>query len=119
MADQRGVVNSDYMADELFPGIANPGGTGAPGSAGIAANTDVGPALGTVGMRVPDGGMRDVAAPVTVYAGDTSGMADDIPAHESVIMPGPQEAYMASGPFPESHVVSAPRYPWQAPDGAR
>jgi hypothetical protein len=114
----RGVVNSDYLAPEIFPGIANPDGTGAPGTAGIDASTTHGDDLGTVTIRVPDGGVRPLGT-VAVTSGDTSSMSDDLPAHESEITPGPEEDYVSQGPFPD-HVVSASshgRYFWQAPAG--
>lgn len=110
-----GVRNGDGdQPRESFPGIMNPSGTGAPGTQGVSASTTTGETLATVGIRTPDGGMRDIAS-IAVHAGDTSAMSDDLAAHESQICPGPQQDYVSDGPK-GNHTVSAAdhaRFSWQ------
>ncbi len=86
-------------AAEIFPGIASPSSTGAPGSQGVSSSDTTGPVIGSPAVSVPGmssqlPGGRPVLA---VHAGDTSGMSDDLAAHASAIEPGPQAAYNDTG----------------------
>jgi hypothetical protein len=119
MADNNGSLNRQYDVP-FFPGIDS-GAQGrfrAPGSAGITAEATAGGEVGTPVVTDQYGSSQVPAnlPRVSVMSGDTSGMADDQPAHASVTVPGPESDYMSAGPRPnvKDHFG---RFPWQQPDG--
>ena len=91
-------TNSQYSSPgPLFAGQRFDS-TGAPGSPGLDPDSTTGEVVGTPVVSNPYGssqlpGNRPTLA---VDSGDTSGMSDDVPAHSSVIAPGPQDQYMST-----------------------
>jgi cytochrome c1 len=105
-----------------FPGISAGADSSAPGSSGASASQTSGPVVGSPVVSVPGASSQVPASrpTVTVTAGDTSGMSDDLPAHASQIMPGPAPDYLSTGAGGgRARVDSSGRYPWQQPAGGQ
>jgi hypothetical protein len=83
--------------------------TGSPGSAGIVdapQGSGGGGVIGSAPVTMPYQSVQGGPPPATsVTAGDTAGMADDLGAHTSAIMPGPLADYLSSGPYPD-HTIA-------------
>lgn len=112
------VANSDFVPGEFMPGIQS-AGTLTPGSQGITASETNGPVVGTATVNptgLPDGAGRGRVS-VPTHSGDTSGMADDLPAHTSDIMVGPLDGYLNTGAGDGNNLADAHRYPWQSKPG--
>lgn len=119
MADNATGLNAQYDAGP-FPGIVS--GTESkfrpPGSQGITAPATAGPVVGTPVVSTP--GMSSQPAEgrptLPVTSGDTSSMSDDLPAHASVLVPGPESDLLSTGAG-DGRAGHFTRYPWQQPDG--
>jgi len=75
-------INGDGgVPAEMFPGIANPVGTGAPGSVGDTASETAGGLVASPVVSIPgfSSQLAEGRPTLDVMAGDTSAMSSDMP----------------------------------------
>ena len=101
--------NQQYSSP-LFGIGGNYASTGAPGSEGITDSppgTGGGPVIGRPVVSVPGASSQlpESRPTLSVTAGDSAGMADDLGAHTSAIAPGPLDGYLSDGPW-QGHTMA-------------
>jgi hypothetical protein len=101
MADNKTGLNAQYQSPPfgLAGDYSNSGAAGSPGVTDSAPGVGGGAVIASpvVSAAFDSSQIASNMPTVPVVAGDTSGFSDDLPVHQSPLLPGPPASYMDSG----------------------